>query len=498
MNKSCFSRNLITTSILATAIILSGCQSTADQLVEQQQQTQENNEHFLVVKNAIDTLTTRFEEAKEADLAYFATDIFEDATDKKEDADDQFDDIRFAPDKATESKTERILSDVSSANQYLDQALLIKQSAEIVLAESFEQNKVLKELGAEKLYGREFHEAQGRLSDLVELVADGKQEKAQIKQASLLPLLFSLEIKVVKDKELGELRKRLVTLRKAQINTIAPISYEKTIGLAQSAESMISTDPKDIDAIRKSVALAIFDAKHTQNIAIEVKRLRAMKKGDYEDYILDFENKLDSVSQVLKGVDLRDEVLSEQTTRLVSQGEALNTELQQQAKKISALELAKHNKDELLQVASTDKDNLSAITQAKLVSKSEEIEQKVNEINELMLTKQTLELKVTAAEQETLIAQRKLEDLQHLQEIDATKNELALSANNLSAEKAQLTLEKKLQSLQAELSTTKASNRRLTQQVKGLNNTVANLKSNPVVTEVKAEPVIVTKVVNNQ
>ena len=497
MNKNSFSRNIITTSILATVIVLSGCQSTSEKLVEQQQQTQENNGYFLTAKNAIDTLDERFKKAEEENIAYFSENIFNDAIDEKEDANNKFEKIRFTPYEMTESKNQSILSDVAKANEYLDQVFLIKQSAEIILAQSFKQNEVLKEYGAESFYGEEYGDAQEQLSDLIELIADGKPAKAQEKQSELLPLLFSLEIKIVEDIELKELRELLVGLKKTEVDDISPISYQNTIGLAHSAESVISTDPKDIDYIRKSVALAVFDAKHTKNIATEVRNLQAINEDDYERYILAFENKLNSFSKALKSDDLRDQVLSDQATSLVSQGQALSIELQQKAQKISALELAVLNKEELLQLATNDKDSLSAITQGKLVIKNDQIEKQNNEINTLMLTKQMLELQLAAAQQKCFLIQKSTEEVQATA---PAESKLALPINDLPAVNKPLAVEQKVQPLQAEVVTTKVANEPLTEKIQIVNNTVSDLNSASVVTEIKTElePIVIEEeVVNN-
>jgi|GEM_PF-1862069 len=492
MNKTFISPKLLPICFLTASITLSGCQSTSEKFVEEQQQTQAQNEQFLIAKNAIESLEQSLKEASEADIPYFAQELFKEAQEAEEDANDNFDDIRFAPHKATQSKAQKILSNVHKAKQYLEQAYLIKDSSEKVLAESLSQLKTLEALSADKLFSKEFKKAKNKVSDLIELIAEGKQAKAQEQQAQVLPLLNAIEIKAVKKVEFKELRSLLAALKSAKINKIAPISYQKSIGLSQTAESVIATNPKDANAIRTSVALALFEAKHTQNIAIAVRNLRALDKDDYEKYILGFENKLNSVSQALEGLDLRDQVISEQTTSLVSQGQSLNAKLEQQANKIAQLEQSLVSKDELLLAASQDKDSFSTMIQAKLTEKNTQLEQQAKQLTVLKQSELSLEQKIVAADQEMALIKQQLEQTKHQHELELAKSELASSTNNLSIEKKQLELEKKIQSLQTELTQAKAANSTLSQEAKTLNDTIAELKTEKAEVEETTAPQVVT------
>lgn len=477
MNKTLFSPKLLPICFLSATITLSGCQSTSEKFVEEQQQTQAQNEQFLMAKNAIEGIEQDLKEASEANIPYFAQALFKEAQEAHEDANDDFDDIRFAPHKATQSKAQKILSEVNKAKQYLKQAYLIKESSEKVLSESLSQLKTLKALNADKLFSKEFKKSKSKVSDLIELIAEGKQAKAQEQQAQVLPLLNAIEIKAVKKVELKELTGLLADLKSAKINKIAPISYQKSIGLSQTAESVIATNPKDANAIRASVALALFEAKHTQNIAIAVRNLRALDKDDYEKYILGFENKLNSVSQALKGLDLRDKILSEQTTSLVSQGQSLNAQLEQQASKIAQLEQSIISKDELLLAATQDKNSFTTMIQAKLADKNAQLEQQTNKLAVLTQNELSLEQKIITANQEITLMKQQLEQAKNQHELELAKNELASSTNNLSIEKKQLALEKQIQSLQTELTKTKADNAALTQETNALNDTITKLKT---------------------
>ena len=476
MASKLFSPKIITVSILTACLSISGCQSTSEKFVEEQQQNQQNNEQFLISKKAIDTLAQRFIESKENNLAFFAADLVNDAKENQEDANDYFDAIRFSPQKATSSKTQSILSKVSKANQYLDQAVLIKNSAEKILAKSFIQISTLKALNADKLYVKEFKKSQQKLSDLIDYIVDGKIDKAQEYQAKLLPLLSALEVKTVKHIELAELRTLLSSLKKSKVHKVAPISYNKAIGLSQSAESVISANPKDIAAIKDSVALATFEAKHTQNIAIEVRNLAAIKKN-YEGYILDFENKLNSVSQALKKVNLRDQILSAQTISLVSQGNSLNAQLAEQKKKITDLELSIANKDELLVAATSDSESFTTMITAKLKAKNEEISLQNTQISKLSHDLQSLELKLASANQTVTVAKQQLEQLANQHELTLAKNELSSSSIALTTEKKLLDVEKQMAALQAKLTDANESNAKLKNEKETLTQTISNLES---------------------
>ncbi|MDP7591317.1 MAG: hypothetical protein QF552_01195 [Litorilituus sp.] len=486
MHKLISSQKFLSVCFFTTTLALSGCKSTSEKFVEDQQQTQVQNEQFLIAKNAIENLQQSMQEAKEANIPYFALELYNDAKEEQDDANDKFDDIRFAPHKTTQSKTNKILADIKKAKQFLAKASLIKESAEKILAESLSQLETLKGLNADKLFSKEFNKSQNKVSDLIELIAEGKQAKAQEQQAKVLPLLNAIEIKAVKKVELRELRQLLATLKSAKINRISPISYQKTLGLAQTAESVIATNPKDKAAIRDSVALALFEAKHTQNITIAVRNLRALNKNDYEQYILGFENKLNSVSQALEGLNLRDQVLSEQTTSLVSQGESLNAQLKQQTNKIAQLEQSMISKDELILAATQDKDSFSTMIQAKLTEKNTQLEQQKKQLAKLMQSQLSLEQQITAANKEVALTKQQLEQTKNQHSLELAKSELASSTSNLSIEKKQLEFEKQIQALQTELTKAKARNSALNQETKTLNASIAKLKTEK--SQVKQEP----------
>jgi len=453
---------------LTIIITLTGCQSTSEKFVENQQLTQQQNEQFLIAKTAIEKLEQEFKEADEQNISLFAPNIVDKFKDKKADAEDKFDVIRFAPHKATESKTNRILFDISKARQYLKQAFLIKDSAEQLLSESFSKIKRLKILKADKLYAKEFKKSQQKIAALIVLITEGNQAKALEQQAKVLPLLNSIEIKVVKDTELKELRGLLSTLKKSKTNKIAPISYQKAIGLSQTAESVISTNPRDTVEIKKSVSIAIFEAKHTQNIAIAARNLIAIDKDDYEKYILNFENKLNSVSDALQGIDLRDQVISEQTTSLVLQGKRLNSQLAQQAQKIVELEILLTNKNKLIKTASKDKDSYATIIQNKLLSKSKQITQQTAQLNTLTQTKLSLEQQIITANTKIALSLQKLEQTTY-------QHDLILAKNELSVAKKQLEFDKKIQSLKAALTKIKADNLAKNKKITLLTKKIADL-----------------------
>lgn len=395
-------KNLAIIVLTSLSLTLVGCGATKN-VAEQQKEANERNQLFIQSKASVDKLTERFAQAKADNLGYYAKSLYKDALDEMEDVNDEFDDIRFSPQKTTKSIAAEIQSYVAKTNSYLDQAYLIKKSVDTVLAETTEQMNRLKAINANKYYPKSFAKYTKQIDGMVKDIADGDVKDAQADQAKLLPLLYALEGKTVKHVKLTPLQKRLNGI--AKFKRTAPISYQKAVATLQSAEAVITANPRATAEIDVAVEKVKLEIDHVNHIVMEIKSLAAVKSKNRETYILILENKINDAAQALELNDLRALSINEQFNALRDQGQILISEKVQNQEQLATLTSQLEAKDQLINANSKDGKAVMKKLDEKLVYIGQ-LEQKI--ANETAAHKQALLAKDNAI----LTLSNKIKELQ--------------------------------------------------------------------------------------
>lgn len=298
-------------SILFLGLVLSGCQSTPD-VVQEQQSLQEQNQYYLTAKDAVDSLTSRLSSSEEDQLDYFAPGALKQAEKHVRTATSAFEAFRFDASRATERSVAQILSAVERANQALDTAYRTREVAMTTLAESFANIETLESLGVAEMYPSLYRDVTRELDALVAAIAKGNISRAQDRQANLLPQLLALEIKAITKIELEEVELALADLRELRPERYVPNTFQKAVASIESAEAVIASSPRNKAAIEDAAELAKYEIARTDALIIEVKNLMAIKKTEYESYLLELEDRIAVIADQLGLEMISDRSISEQ------------------------------------------------------------------------------------------------------------------------------------------------------------------------------------------
>ena len=444
-------------SILFLGLVLSGCQSTPD-VVQEQQSLQEQNQYYLTAKDAVDSLTSRLSSSEEDQLDYFAPGALKQAEKHVRTATSAFEAFRFDASRATERSVAQILSAVERANQALDTAYRTREVAMTTLAESFANIEMLESLGVAEMYPSLYRDVTRELDALVAAIAKGNVSRAQDRQANLLPQLLALEIKAITKIELEEVELALADLRELRPERYVPNTFQKAVASIESAEAVIASSPRNKAAIEEAAELAKYEIARAGALIIEVKNLMAIKKTEYESYLLELEDRIAVIADQLGLEMISDRSISEQFDAIemetgsykqenVSMTERL-TELETQlaassrfaeesqsgnAKRIAQL-------NELLTARDGRIEELQRSFMNSDVARANELTQLRIELSETRQAKSLLESKIQLLEQEVEAAGGRLETELERAKVAHERELLELQSQLLDREKQLLEL----------------------------------------------------------
>ncbi|MGO2232749.1 hypothetical protein B6N13_20700 [Marinomonas sp. UCMA 3892] len=309
------------------ALTITGCASNPDSassLAADAKQsetiTQINN-----LKQAIDAANQKTTYGIEEELDWFATKEIKDANDALTEAKDYYAKFEFNPSEANSStgffsSTTNITAaedGISKFNEHMTKAINIKAAALSALAEAFEYRTQLKKIDAQKYFPSTVKELEGDLKKLVDQVSNDKVEAAINSQPALIAKQRALEIKTVTAIYLTDAQKELDRLVKANTAQDAPKSLSQASASLTAAIAFVAAEPRSISKIELKAEEAIFSIKRAEQIALTVKKLKALQQKDYEDYIINYEKILFATSNALGADDSRDLSFEEQGKALV-------------------------------------------------------------------------------------------------------------------------------------------------------------------------------------
>jgi hypothetical protein len=306
--------------------LLSACQSTTKPQSTKSSEINQQTQYFSEAKIALDKLKEDINKGRKEQLAYFAPATFKQAIIQFDEATEEYMDmgkngasmLNFFQSNTEQFKQvkQEIIQRIALANQKLKFSYSIKETAETTLAESFAHRDFLISIGAPKVYSKTYKKLSKRVDDLVEYIDDGKVSKAQEKQPSLLADMHSLEVLTLRYNALGQLDKDIAYIKKKRLAKYVPISHQQLLTARNNANAILTATPRATNKINTAVKLAEFELAHLYHTAKEVNILRKIKTKDFEQYLLDKETQLHSVSEALGTSDVRDLATTKQVAAI--------------------------------------------------------------------------------------------------------------------------------------------------------------------------------------
>jgi len=413
-------------STLVLTALLTGCQSTSEKIAEQEQRAKVQNTRFSESETKVKAFQARLEQAKQDELTYFAPDHLEEAIDSFNDAKEDYDEMLADRSEATKSKSNRILENLQEANGHLDRAYQTKQNAQTILVESFDIRNQLNKLNASSLLPKPYRTLSRDIDEIVEDIADGDLEDARADNAKLLPKLRAFEVRIVKLIELKTVRAKAETLRKAKAKRTVPATHQQALSALANAESTITADPRNQEAISEAVKQANFQMDRASHMLQSVQELGGIKRANRETYLLGYETQLFNIAKELTETDLRNMPLKQQAVELAELAKAQLAKVAEAEAKVTSLQqsVAAGDAKGAQVIATLNQEKADLVT--KLQQKDAEIKAQNDSQVSLQQNISALNAKISEMEQQDLAKQRKL--------LDFEKEKLALEQKIIELE----------------------------------------------------------------
>lgn len=302
--------------VLFGILSLAGCQSTNSASKNEAIEISQKSSQFSEEYDLLDKLESAVRQGKEDNLSYFAPVTFKTVMDEFVNAKEEYTDIvengpsSFNVFKSAEEQIEQakkeIMSSIVVANKSLQLAYKNKETTQKLLADILTQKDMLKTIGSPDVFAKNYIDINERINNLIEYIDVGKVDKAQDKQPELLADMLDLEVRTVRKNFLGQLDADIALIKDKDLAVDTPMSLQKLLEARNNANAIISSTPRATDNIKAAVELANFQLAHLYHLAKEVKSLKTVEENGHEQYLLDKEALLHTISQALGMEDVRD------------------------------------------------------------------------------------------------------------------------------------------------------------------------------------------------
>ncbi|MBW3694665.1 ATPase [Vibrio sp. T187] len=251
---------------------------------------------------------------------------------------------------------------VALVEQNYDAIMTLKKKSDAILAVAIDQVAYLDDLEANALFPSSYKRLYSQYRGLFNLVLLDELESVQEEQVSFLTKARVLEVKVVRHKFVEPLLAQYELLVDEDFDEVAPLTLARAKSQIELTENRIEANPRAITVIKEAVAQAEFELDHVRSVAQEVKLIASVEDEQFEQVVLDMENRLLAISRAVNGRDYRNLALSQQSDNIVSNIEdiqsadktdALNSDLEELRAKLAVLE--DRNKQYVSQLADAKK-----------------------------------------------------------------------------------------------------------------------------------------------
>lgn len=342
-----------TKTVIALSVLLgvAGCQSTPSSESNKSETNQEGVELLASAFEASQAQYLHWETQLQnvADFKIYAPENYSELNSAWKDASEIYQELRAEPNKilasysvfSSETYAEALTEQLTIVDSNYQALTALKVKADAILADAIAQVQYLDEIGANKLYSRQYKALYNAYKSLFEYVVVDELEDAQEAQVEFINRAKKLEIKVVHKRFIEPLKLRLAHLRKNDLDEIAVNTYATASTQVKLAENTVMANPRNLKVIEDAVAKANFELEHVKNVAHQIKLLVSIEDEHFEPAVLEIENRLLAISKAVDGSDYRDQVLRVQADKILLSVENLHSEdqtavLQKQLKALNS------------------------------------------------------------------------------------------------------------------------------------------------------------------
>jgi outer membrane protein OmpA-like peptidoglycan-associated protein len=170
----------------------------------------------------------------------------------------------------------KILDDIATGRAQLVRAEEIARVSKTTLPNAIKARNLARDAGATTL-GREYTDAEERFLKLTRAIEDNDLNYAQRNQAGVAGEFRDLELRAIKVRTIGEVRRLIEDAEDKGLQKIAPRSYLAAEKKLAEADAFITQNPYQEEKMHRLAAEALFMAQRLHVIAEQSQKFEAME-----------------------------------------------------------------------------------------------------------------------------------------------------------------------------------------------------------------------------
>jgi outer membrane protein OmpA-like peptidoglycan-associated protein len=202
----------------------------------------------------------------------------------------------------------KILDDIATGRAQLVRAEEIARVSKTTLPNAIKARNLARDAGATTL-GRDYTDAEERFLKLTRAIEDNDLNYAQRNQAGVAEGFRELELRAIKVRTIGEVRRLIEDAEDKDLQKIAPRSYSAAEKKLAEADAFITKNPYQKEKMHRLAVQALFMARRLHVIAEQSQKFKTMEP---EQVTLWTEGFLYQASESLGAQDMRNQSFEKQ------------------------------------------------------------------------------------------------------------------------------------------------------------------------------------------
>jgi hypothetical protein len=287
------------------SLLLAGCAANVGKTIKVSNE-QLAKYDTLSAADAVAALEKRVNEAKNANMPFFAPDYFRGASEILSDAQ-----------KAAAKKPKaELISDIAKADAILDKGQTMMAIVQSRLVNELALKAQLDKDNVAKVYPKEYEKSVSELSSLIEKVELEKADKIDKDKIELIKIMQALDVKAIQYTALHESEVINEDTQSKDGEKQAPATLAEALRVYRDAGNRIAQAPHDEALVQRAGADALFAARHARYVSERVLTLQNKFKESVEPIVLEEEKRLLDISTALGHKDPRDQPIEKQAEEI--------------------------------------------------------------------------------------------------------------------------------------------------------------------------------------
>ena len=260
----------------------------------------------LSATDAVAALEKRLNDAKAANMPFFAPDYFRGAS-------EILSDVQKSPEKQPKNE---LIGNIAKAGAILDKGQTMMAIVQSRLVNELAMKDQMDKDNVAKVFPKEYDNSISDLSDLIQKVELEKADNLDKDKVELIKTMQALDVKTIQYIALHDSEVINEDTQSKDGEKQAPATFAEALRVYQDAGNRISQAPHDEKLVQHAGADALFAANHARYVNERVVALQNQIKQSIEPIVLGEEKRLLDISTALGHKDVRDQPIDRQAEEL--------------------------------------------------------------------------------------------------------------------------------------------------------------------------------------